>query len=591
MKKISALILSAVMAASVIAGCSNEPATSESSAVLTEATVATGETTPVETYAEEPQTFDELYGPQLSNYLDHQYYFEGEAIPLTESNFYFINTFMELSNYANMGYYPATTLGFLDLSAEFTGEGYATYGDYFIACSEKSLQSTFILSKRAQEAGVTLSDDNRKAIDDTLENMKTVAADSGMSFEQYIQLYYGPGNDEASFRKIFEKFVLIQYDYPQYFCSNYEFTAGIKESVPNIRYALFSAPEGSDQAVKDSAYEAANAMKNECKTIDDLTGLAATAQSQGLVLDQGDILVPKGQTVAKFEEWAYGEGRTEGELDVIYAPEYGYFVVGYLGLADKYYVPAIRYALYFAPDSAEQEDKDKALELATALKDSCSSVDDLYYLPTDCNDSGDIQVAKGETDAAFEEWAYDEARTAGEMDIIYVPEKGYYVVGYLGLQAVNNDYAMNELSKSVLAEVDAGTYDLHTDDVFLPAPAAPTPTDVPAIIATESAVDQAFDPNAVTAADPAAATAQGGSVTTADVLVVVFITLAAVAVLAVIIILVVHAMKNNNKSADDSDDEDEDEEDEKPAKKSSKAAEQDDDEDEESDEDEEEDEE
>ncbi|MBR4555950.1 MAG: hypothetical protein IKO15_00585 [Clostridiales bacterium] len=589
MKKISALILSAVMAASVIAGCSNEPATSESFAALTETTtVATGETTPVETYAQEPQTFDELYGPQLSNYLDHQYYFEGEAIPLTESNFYFINTFMELSNYANMGYYPATTLGFLDLSAEFTGEGYATYGDYFIACSEKSIQSTFILSKRAQEAGVTLSDDNRKAIDDTLENMKKVAADSGMSFEQYIQLYYGPGNDEASFRKIFEKFVLIQYDYPQYFCSNYEFTAGIKESVPNIRYALFSAPQGSDQSVLDSAYEAASAMKNECKSIDDLTGLAATAQSQGLVLDQGDILVPKGQTVAKFEEWAYGEGRTEGELDVIYAPEYGYFVVGYLGLEDKYYVPAIRYALYFAPDSAEQADKDKALELATALKDSCSSVDDLYYLPTDCNDSGDIQVAKGETDAAFEEWAYDEARTAGEMDIIYVPEKGYYVVGYLGLQAVNNDYAMNELSKSILAEVDSGIYDLHTDDVFNPAPAAPTPTDVPTIIATESAVDQAFDPNAVTAADPAA-TAQGGSVTTADVLVVVFITLAAVAVLAVIIILVVHAMKNNNKSADDSDDEDEDEEDEKPAKKSSKAVEQDDDEDEESDEDEEED--
>ena len=91
MKKISALILSAVMAASVIAGCSNEPATSESSAALTDAAVATGDTTPVETYAEEPQTFDELYGPQLSNYLDHQYYFEGEAIPLTESNFYFIN--------------------------------------------------------------------------------------------------------------------------------------------------------------------------------------------------------------------------------------------------------------------------------------------------------------------------------------------------------------------------------------------------------------------------------------------------------------------------------------------------------------------
>ena len=64
MKKIGAIILSAALAATMIAGCNTDPAKKE---------------------------IDKNYGPQLWNYLNHQYYFDGEAIPVSESNFYFIN--------------------------------------------------------------------------------------------------------------------------------------------------------------------------------------------------------------------------------------------------------------------------------------------------------------------------------------------------------------------------------------------------------------------------------------------------------------------------------------------------------------------
>jgi hypothetical protein len=38
--------------------------------------------------------------------------------------------------------------------------------------------------------------------------------------------------------------------------------------------------------------------------------------------------------VPAFEKWAYGAERKEGEMDVIYSDEYGYFCVGYNGLVE-----------------------------------------------------------------------------------------------------------------------------------------------------------------------------------------------------------------------------------------------------------------
>ena len=306
MKRFGTVILTAAIAATMIAGCGNKLSDTDPSA-------ATGLTTPEtsasaevssETTPETPKTFEDMYGNQIMNYMDHQYYFDGEPLLKQESNFYYINAFVDLSGYANMGYYPATPLGFLDLAAEYDGEEYKTYGDYYVYYAENSIESTCILCARAKA-----------------------------DFEEYLQLWYGPGMDETSFRAVVERYFLAD-AYSKEYCQNYQFTDAEKK-VPYVRYALFYAPQTADQATKDKALASANAMKDACKTIDDLTGLSETALANNEVMDQGDIAVPKGQMVKAFEEWAYGKDRKEGELDVIYAQEYGYFVVGYLGLKDQ----------------------------------------------------------------------------------------------------------------------------------------------------------------------------------------------------------------------------------------------------------------
>ena len=336
MKRFGTVILTAAIAATMIAGCGNKLSDTDPSA-------ATGLTTPEpsqsadvssETTPEAPKTFEDLYGNQIMTYMDHQYYFDGEPLLKQESNFYYINAFVDLSGYANMGYYPATALGFLDLAAEYSGEEYKTYGDYYVYYAENSIESTCILCARAKAEGVSLDEDTMKQIDEMIENLKTTKApEAGLSFEEYLQLWYGPGMDEKSFRAVVERYFLAD-AYSKDYCQNYKFTDAEKK-VPYVRYALFYAPQTADQATKDKALAAANAMKDKCKTIDDLTGLSETALANNEVMDQGDIAVPKGQMVKAFEEWSYGKDRKEGELDVIYAQEYGYFVVGYLGLKDQ----------------------------------------------------------------------------------------------------------------------------------------------------------------------------------------------------------------------------------------------------------------
>lgn len=335
MKKFGTVILTAAIAASMIAGCGNKLSDTDPSAAtgLTSAEPSVSADVTAETSDESPKTFEELYGNQIMTYMNHQYYFDGEAILPQESNFYFINAFVDLSGYANMGYYPSTPLGFLDLAAEYDGDEYKTYGEYYIYYAENSIESTCILCARAKAEGVTLDDDTMKQIDDMITSLKTEKApQSGLSFEEYLQLWYGPGMDEASFRKVVERYFLAD-AYSKEYCANYQFTDAEKK-VPYVRYALFYAPQTADQETKDKALASANAMKDACKSIDDLTGLAETALADGSVMDQGDIAVPKGQMVKAFEEWSYGKDRKEGELDVIYAVEYGYFVVGYLGLKD-----------------------------------------------------------------------------------------------------------------------------------------------------------------------------------------------------------------------------------------------------------------
>ena len=566
-RKTGPILLLGIFAASVFSGCGKTISETGNTIVASETSAEI--TLPSETLAQdpvtsvEPKTFEEVYGNQLMGYLNHQYYFDGEPVSLQESNFYFINAFLELSSDANMGYYPVTPSGGIDLAAELEVEidDYGTYGDYFVKYAENALEMSLTLCSYARANDIPLSEDTKLAIDNMLDNIRYgSAANAGMSLDDYLQLYYGPGTDEATFRKILERYYLAD-AYSDKYCKEYPFSDD-QIRTPYIRYALFYAPESADQDTKDQAYQSAMDMKDSCNSLSELKSLAQSAYENGIVREQGDsaAFTSELSEYPGLWDWTFEEERKEGDIEVIYEPSVGYYVIGYLGIKDQItYVPYVRYAL-FQPKDTDQVSLTDAYTAAKAMKDACGSISDLTglaetaYKNGEVLDYGDILVTKGQLDKNFEDWAYDENRTDGELDIIYSPDFGYFVIGYIRtekqISGLLTDIAMKDLTNIALEESNSGVHDFHTDDEYLPAPAAPTATPVPEIELTDDGTEETvMNTEATEASAPVAQPQQNGSTKTADVLVVVFFTLAGVAIAAIIAVLIYSAVNNRIKSS------------------------------------------
>lgn len=277
------------------------------------------------------KSFENIYGTQLYSFLNHKYVFEGEEVPLVKSNFFFVNSYLDLCQYAAYGYYPVNSEGYYDLAAEASSGEFKNYGELYVSYAEKTLENTLIMNKLAKDEGIILSYEYAQKIEDTLAGIDKKAANANVTSEEYLKIYFGPDCTKESFKEALESFYIAD-QYTQHYCENYQFTDEEKMA-PEVRYALFYAPEESASADDKAAAEKnANDLKNNSDSLDKLKTLGQEAVTAGTCVESNDIHVTKGQTVAAFENWSLDPARKEGDIDIIYASEYGYFVVGYLGM-------------------------------------------------------------------------------------------------------------------------------------------------------------------------------------------------------------------------------------------------------------------
>ena len=138
---------------------------------------------------------EDVYGNQITNYLNHQYYFNGEPVPMWESNYYFMETFNVLGESAGYNGAPLTTYGFVDLAAEYPGEEFATYGDFLVRQAEETIQSKCILCMHAEAEGITLSDESYAQIDKLVEDYRNYVAQLNITLEDYLKISLGPDID------------------------------------------------------------------------------------------------------------------------------------------------------------------------------------------------------------------------------------------------------------------------------------------------------------------------------------------------------------------------------------------------------------
>ena len=332
-KKILSMVLTAGIAVSSFGGVILADETSESTADTTAATVVATEATTTESQIDlSGYTFENIYGSQLHQYLNHQYKFNGKDIPLAESNFYFINAFVEMTQYYGM--YYGTSEGFLDLSAAyFEPEQFATFGDFLVSYAERTLQSSCIICQMAKEENLALSDETVESVNNMINNITESAKNSNLSVDDYLKLYYGETCTIDAFREVLKNYYLADL-YTSKYCETH-ITEDMKK-VPNVRYALFEAPESNtDAEAKSTAETLANDLSNAAGgDLDKFKTLAEQSYQDGYCRETNEFGVIRGTVVQEFEDWSYDPNRKVGDIEVIYTKEYGYFVVAYLGLTD-----------------------------------------------------------------------------------------------------------------------------------------------------------------------------------------------------------------------------------------------------------------
>ncbi len=81
---------------------------------------------------------------------------------------------------------------------------YGTYGNYFIQTALIAAKENLVLAEYAKANGITLSDEDKEAIDTYIDSIAEAAASNFYSTNAYIKLMYGNGINESDIRKTLE---------------------------------------------------------------------------------------------------------------------------------------------------------------------------------------------------------------------------------------------------------------------------------------------------------------------------------------------------------------------------------------------------
>lgn len=304
------------------------------------------------------ENINTLYGDQLPVYLDHQYYFNGEPVSIVESNYYFIQGFSDLCDYATYMDLPTTSAGLIDLGARFNnneeGQPYLdTWGEFLVEYAETQIESTCLMVMWAEESGITLTADMLAEIDDFFVDLEVNSATpNGLTLEEYLKIYFGESCTQEGLREVMCHLKLAEL-YMADYVDNYEFTED-QLMVPNVRYALFYAPAGTAEDIMSAQEAAAQALFDESETIELLQVNGAIGYTEGTVYEYGDELtVDRDRMDTAFVDWAYDESRQEGDVGLVQSDRFGFFVMGYLGKVELSYEGKTKIAMNTLNDTVQ----------------------------------------------------------------------------------------------------------------------------------------------------------------------------------------------------------------------------------------------
>lgn len=440
----------------------------------------------------------------------------GTKVSVAKYNFYYMSAYLNAYNQSytydsqygqGMGkMYTGYDYTVSPLEQNYAGtlEGYdnPTWADAFKESALMYIKTYVSYSQLAKDEGVTLTDEQKEAIDEQISSWKETAEQNDYSLNRFLARQYGAGVNEKLVRAILEE---------QYLAEN--FAEKKNESIQNAitdeqieteiaenakDYKTFDisviavdavaeelADDASEEAIKAAEAEAKKDAKSKADSIlssvtSDKTALEAAKKiDEKATEDTVNFTGTKADTITKsfgsaVTDWVFDSERAVGDKAVIETDD-GYAVVylSSLPATDDTKGVDVKHILIAFPTEDDGTAKKLSDEEKATYYDNAKKVLDAYLAdPTEENfttlaseksedpgskDKGGLYecVYPGAMVTEFNDWIFDSARKPGDTDIVET-SYGYHVMLYIGNDnpTVSENAAKSTLANNALDEFD-----------------------------------------------------------------------------------------------------------------------------------------
>ena len=386
-----------------------------------------------------------------------------------DMNYMYMTTFNDVYNtfYSYYGSYISAILDITKPLEEQMIEEDLSWHQYIVDITKDTTVTIASIYQIGKEEGFVLPELYQNDIDTLDEQLEEIAAEAGMTRDEYIYYSYGEDISVEAIKKMTEI---------QIFCNAYvqDYRATVevsdediaayykanKNEVDTVDFhfytSYYGAAEGEEPAItKEEAEIQANSL-SETKSFEEFVALAkefTTDEKQKLDFDEGEPTLFAGADysstgIEEVSEWLFDENRKTGDTMVYHDEEYtGYIAIMFKErVAPDYDYINIRHIL-IAPEAAEDGSvsdeawanaEAKANEIYDGYLAGEQTEEAFAELAKEHSADGNAaqggiyeNVRKGQMVPTFNDWCFDEARAVGDTGIVKTPY-GYHLMYFSG---------------------------------------------------------------------------------------------------------------------------------------------------------------
>jgi len=325
----------------------------------------------------------------------------------------------------------------------------------------KYVQQTYAGYDAAIKANLTLTDEEKQELDETVETFESVSAMFGLKDgDEYMEFVYGKGCNLENYRKFCEITLLSQKYYEaeleKYAPTEAEINTYYQENrdeLDRLNYRQFFITVNDERDLETAKAEAQRMITEIVTDITsfDRNALALAEESQKTQYERENATLLSAikpsllteQTVApEVAEWLKDLNRKEGDTATFVKPdESGVYAMYFISRDDNDYTSRTLRTIYVSLSAtADEGEKETTKEQAQGYLDTYLAGERTEEAFAELADQhsedgivGGLQENMGKNDltAVLSDWLYDANRKVGDTELLET-SSGYYVALYCG---------------------------------------------------------------------------------------------------------------------------------------------------------------